>query len=92
MTDEQLTALAVEAKVEGCMEDVRWFYDQIVADERNKYLDRLSEAIDVSVKAERQACSMECIGVSFKFFLDHKNLEQLAAEECIKAILARNKK
>jgi len=30
------------------------------ANERNKYLDKLAEAIDLSVKAEREACAKVC--------------------------------
>jgi len=32
----------------------------VAAHERNKYLDKLAEAIDLSVKAEREACAKVC--------------------------------
>lgn len=36
MTDEKLVELALEAGIEANMEDLRWFYDQIVAAVRSK--------------------------------------------------------
>ena len=96
MTDEELTALAIEAKVEAFMEDLRWFYDQIVADERNKYLDRLAKAIDVSVKAEREACANMCEEIEEGYqenesgkWPELRTDAQHGAGECAAAIRAR---
>ena len=56
------------------------------AHERNKYLDKLAEAIDISVKAEREACAKVCLQTGIK------HPQQTGQEACAAAIRARGEK
>ena len=58
------------------------------AHERDKYLDKLAEAIDLSVKAEREACAKVCDEIAKAYQIQG----MLVADECAAAIRSRSKK
>ena len=58
----------------------------VAAHERNKYLDKMAEAIDISVKAEREACAKVCLKTGIK------HPQQTGQEACAAEIRARGEK
>lgn len=66
-------------------EAIERFATLVAAHERNKYLDKLAEAIDLSVKAEREACAEVCDRFA-------ENETGFVAEDCAAAIRARGEK
>lgn len=69
----------------------------VAAHERNKYLDKLAEAIDLSVKAEREACAKVCDETRYTGYSPPEDgaapeYYDAAAESCAAAIRARSEK
>ena len=89
-----ITELVREAGIYDGREGLMWcskeqlerFADLVVAHERNKYLDKLAEAIDLSVKAEREACANVCLKTGIK------HPQQTGQEACAAEIRARGEK
>ena len=67
-------------------QELERFAALVAAHERNKYLDKLAEAIDLSVKAEREACAKVCLKTGIK------HPQQTGQEACAAAIRARGEK
>jgi phosphoglycerate-specific signal transduction histidine kinase len=91
MTQDEIIRMAREAGILNSevdnqvveIEDLERFAALVADHERNKYLDKLAEAIDLSVKAEREACAKVCMKQQY----DLKTRQTFAA-----AIRARGEK
>jgi len=78
-------AVLVQAKVEAEWIETNKALAKEIIEQRNQYLDKLAEAIDLSVKAEREACAKVCED-------DMGWLDNGGGELCAAAIRARGEK
>jgi hypothetical protein len=76
-------AKAIRAEVEAEWIETNKALAKEIIEQRNQYLDMLAEAIDLSVKAEREACAKVCEDRGFDPYIE---------EQCAAAIRARSEK
>jgi hypothetical protein len=75
----------VRAEVEAEWIETNKAIAKEIIEQRNQYLDMLAEAVDLSVKAEREACAEVCDRFA-------ENETGFVAEDCAAAIRARGEK